>query len=169
MGKETRQVIRREANSGMKWSWACQVYLCGINEDIHIFLEREDAQNACDRHNENIVWERHDLKYLSAYLERAWPWQKFGEKTRLLPLLLLAIAIAGIWTMFYQKPWPPFDPRRLSSSTYSIRFRLNHVTPAADNAPITLLCNIHNVDTAAFLPILSNLHVRSWCSAGDLV
>ena len=45
--------------------------LCGINEDIHIFLEREDAQNGCDRHNENIVWERHDLKYLSAYLERA--------------------------------------------------------------------------------------------------
>ena len=90
LGKETRQVIRREANSGMKWSSACQVYLCGINEDIHIFLEREHAQNGCDRHNENIVWERHDLKYLSAYLERAWPWQKFGEKTRLLPLLLLA-------------------------------------------------------------------------------
>ena len=89
-GKATRQVIRREANSGMKWSWACQVYLCGINEDIHIFLEREHAQNGCDRDNENIVWERHDLKYLSAYLERAWPWQKFGEKTRLLPLLLVA-------------------------------------------------------------------------------
>ena len=45
--------------------------LCGINVDIHIFLEREHAQNGCDRDNENIVWERHDLKYLSAYLERA--------------------------------------------------------------------------------------------------